>query len=159
MKKIFCLIIILLLSVPANSQPDYNFIVSDFDTLFVLQNKDYLEMQGILKSCESTDSTSLPSGTDVLGSLDKIYGEWTELDSLIKRANKLIFPNYSNDHQKITELSKMIDSAAYNYKLNLDVLNGICSKYPKFDNEETLKTCLDEINALRFPFFKPRYVK
>ena len=159
MKKIFCLIIILLFSVPANSQPDYNYIISDFDTLFVLQNKDYLEMQGILKSCESTDSTSLPSGTDVLGSLDKIYGEWTELDSLIKRANKLIFPNYSNDHQKITELSKMIDSAAYNYKLNLDVLKGICSKYPKFDNEETLKTCLDEINALRFPFFKPRYVK
>lgn len=159
MKIKIVFLIIILYPLCLLSQPDYNFIVSDFDTLLVLQNKDYIEMQGILQSYEISDSTSWPSGAGVLSCLDKTYSEWTELDSLIKRANKLTFSSYTKDHQKISILSKMIDSATYNYKMNLQVLQGICSKYSNFEAEDSLKIRLNNINALKFPPFRPRTIK
>ena len=151
--------VLLLLPVISNSQPDYKYILSYFDTLFVLQNNDYLEMQGILKSYEYSESISIPNGADVQSSLDKIYNEWIEIDSLIKRANELTFPNYSKDHQKISILFKTIDSATYNYKMNFQVIQSIYSKYSNIETDDSLKIRLDDISALRFPYFRPRYVK
>lgn len=151
--------VFLLLPVISNSQPDYKYILFDFDTLFVLQNNDYLEMQGILKSYEYSDSISIPNGADVQSSFNKIYNEWIEIDSLIKRANELTFPNYSKDHQKISILFKMIDSATYNYKMNYQVIQSIYSKHSNIETRDSLKIRLDDISALRFPYFKPRYVK
>jgi hypothetical protein len=159
MKKILCLIIILLFPVPANSQPDYNYIKSDFDTLFMLQTNNYLEMQGILKSYGNSDSNSRPQRADIENYIDKIFDEWTELDSLIKRANSLIFPNYSRDYQKISALSKMIDSASNNYRMNLQVSKEICTRYSDFDADDLLKIRLDELSTLRLPAFKPRTIK
>ena len=157
MKKVFCLIFILLFPTHANSQPDYKNIIYGFDTLFVVQTGNYLEIQGILKSYEN--SNSRPQRIDVLNLVDKIYGEWNKLDSLIERANKLIFPNYSKDHQKISNLSVLIDSAAHNYKINLIVLQEICGKYPDFETDDFLKTRLEELNALELPVFKPNTIK
>jgi anion-transporting ArsA/GET3 family ATPase len=159
MKKLFCLIVILLFPTLANSQPDYKYIISDFDSLFAAQTSDYQEMQGILKSYSNADSNSLPQKKDVLNSLNKIYDEWNELDSLIERANKLLFPNFSKDHQKISNLSALIDSASHNYKINLQILQEICGKYPDFETDDFLKTRLKDLNALELPAFKPKTIK
>jgi hypothetical protein len=159
MKQIFCLIIILVFPVFANSQPDYKYIAFDFDTLFILQTNDNLEMKKILVSYENSDSTFKLSKEDVQKSLDMIYTEWGKLDSLIDRANKLVFPNYSKDNQKISNLSVLIDSAIFNYKINLEVLKKICSMYSKFETENSLKTRFNDVSALRFPSFKPRTIK
>jgi hypothetical protein len=143
----------------ANSQPGYNNLLYDFETFFVNQGDDNIEMQSILKKYNINDSILKPSDEDLNKSIKKIYIEWIRLDSLINRANEFTFPNYTKDYQKISNLRNLIDSAITNYNNNLIILNEICNKYPNFDTEEILKSRLDEINALKLPSFKPRYVK
>lgn len=116
-------------------------------------------MQSLQKKYDISDSVYQPSNKDMSKLIENIFNQWTGLDSLIIKSNELTFPNYTKDHEKISKLGRLIDSAIINYKINQNLLNDIFSSYTKFERNEEFKTRIAEINFLKFTTYKPRYIK
>lgn len=140
----------------SSSQPLYNIILTEFDSLYLIQNQHWLELNDLLKS---SDSSRKSETTEVQVLLDKMYYELNAQDSLIQKANRLVFPNYSKDQGKISRLYKLIDSTWYNFKTNLNFVNIICTRYFKFETDDPMKSYFDKIISFRLPYFKPKTVK
>lgn len=158
MNKIFCIIYFLLFQQFLYSQPDYNSIVSEFDSLIVIQNSNSENLKSILNS-QKNDTTFIFDNQILSGLLNMMNTEGNNLNTVIEKANNLVFLNTAKHKVHRSNLFLLTDSSKTIYNNNIAILFEIYAAYLKKTGDEKLLGEFEKLKKYKIHYFKPQYVK